>query len=162
MPKLPIIVVDVQTPEGTRHYVTCLSHEQVFERGLRGEAILGVLLRPLEAGKTQIVPEFFARNSLFVEFLHSLIARLGPQLPGLIAEAKRQGEGWVYLIDQRTPEPANGVPPEDIIGVFEVKSGQIVLGSYRPSPRHLILSANGFLQLEAELQELLLEELMAK
>lgn len=104
MTKLPINVCRVDTPEGTKDYVTCLSHERVFERGLPGEAIIGVLLRPLEAGEA-ITPEVFARNRLFVDFMHSVIARRGPQLAGLIAEARRQGQGWVVVVDQRTRTP---------------------------------------------------------
>jgi hypothetical protein len=82
-------------------------------------------------------------------------------LPGLIAKAKRQGEGWVYVVDQRTPFPQGAVPPEDIVGAFEIKDGQVVSGSYRPSPKHMILSASGFFRLGSELQPCLLEELNA-
>jgi hypothetical protein len=158
MAKLPIVVYRVDTPDGEKDYVSCLTHEQVFARGLPPEAIIGVLLRPLEAGEP-ITPAVFARNRVFVEFMQSMIARRGPELPGLVAEARRQGEGWVYVIDQRTRTPQGAIPPEDIVGAFEVKGGQVVPDSYRPSPRHLILSADGFFQLGAELQACLLEEL---
>jgi hypothetical protein len=160
MTKLPILVCDVDTPDGRTHYVTCLSAEQVFERGIPGEAIIGVLLRPLEAGEA-ITPTVFARNRAFVDFMHSVIGRRGPELPGLTAEARRQGNGWVYIIDQRTPTPQGAVPPEDIVGAFEVNGGHVVPGSYRPSPKHMILSANGFFRLGSELQPCLLEEITA-
>src|SRR5262245_11192596 len=129
MTELPLIVCSVDSPEGPKDYITCLNHEHVFQHGLPAEAIVGVLLRPLEAGEA-ITPGVFARNRTFVEFLHSVIARRGPTLPGLIAEAKRQGEGWVYVIDQRTPTPHDAVPPEDIIGAFKIENGQVVPGSY--------------------------------
>jgi hypothetical protein len=90
-----------------------------------------------------------------------MIARRAPELPGIIAEAKRQGEGWLYLIDQRTPTPHDFVPPQDIVGAFEVKNGQVVSGSYRPCPKHSILSSNGFFRLAPELELCLLEELAA-
>jgi|HubBroStandDraft_4_1064222.scaffolds.fasta_scaffold09113_6 hypothetical protein len=160
MADLPINVCRVDTPEGPKDYVTCLSHEQVFQHGLPAEAVIGVLLRPLEGGET-ITPSVFARNRVFVEFMHSVIARRGPELPGLIAEGKRQGEGWVYVVDQRTPTPQGAVPPEDIVGAFEIKNGQVVAGSYQASPKHLILSPNGFFRLGSELQPCLLEELAA-
>jgi len=91
--------------------------------------------------------------------MHAVIARRGPTLPGLIAEARRLGKGWVYVIDQRTPTPQGAVPSEDIVGAFEIKGGKVVPGSYRPSPEHRILSARGFLRLGSELQPYLLEEL---
>jgi hypothetical protein len=96
---------------------------------------------------------------VFVDFMHGVIARRGSDLPGLVEEARRQGNGWVYIVDQRTRTPEGPVPPEDIIGAFEVKGGQIVPGSYRRSPKHKILSADGFLQLGSELQSCLLAEI---
>jgi hypothetical protein len=160
MTDLPITVCRVDTPEGPKDYVTCLSQELIFQQGLPAEAIIGVLLRPLESGEA-ITPSVFARNRVFVEFMHSVIARRGPELPGLIAEAKRQGDGWVYVVDQRTPTPQGDVPPEDIVGAFEIKNGQVVPGSYRASHKHMILSAGGFFRLGLELQPCLLEELAA-
>jgi hypothetical protein len=91
--------------------------------------------------------------------MHGVIARRGPELPGLIAEARRLCDGWVYVIDQRTRTPQDAVPPEDIVGAFEVKGGQVVPGSYRPGPKHMILSADGFFRLGSELLPCLLEEL---
>ncbi len=150
----------VDTPDGPKDYVTCLSLEHVFEHGLQPEAIVGVLVRPLQDGE-QISPDNFARNRVFVDFMHSVIARRGPELPGLIAEANRQGEGWVCVVDQRTPAPQGAVPPEDIVGVFEIRNGQVAVGSYRASPNHVIFSANGFFFLGAELQPCLIEDLVA-
>jgi hypothetical protein len=95
------------------------------------------------------------------DFMHGVIARRGPHLAGLIAEARRQGQGWVVVVDQRTPTPQGAVPPEDIVGVFEVRDGKIVPDSYRASPKHLILLRNGFVQLGAELEPCMLEELIA-
>jgi hypothetical protein len=158
MNTLPINVCQIETPDGPKQYVTCLSQEVVFQRGLPGAAIIGVLVRPLGAGEA-ITPDVFARNLAFVEFMHSVIARRDPELPSLIAEAKRQGEGWVYVIDQRTPTPRGAVPPEDILGAFAVKNGQVVPGSYVPSHKHHILSPRGFVCLGAELEACLLEEL---
>ncbi len=158
---LPIHVCRVDTPDGEKDYVTCLPQEAIFEHGLISEAIIGVLLRPVDQ-VAAITPEVFAPNQVFVDFLHEVIARRGPGVSGLIAEARRQGEGWVYIIDQRTRNPPGHIPPEDIVGVFAVKGGQIVSDSYQRSPKHQILSADGFLRLEAGLQACLMEELAAR
>src|SRR5262245_41224535 len=151
MAEWSIGVYRTDTPEGTKDYISCLPNDFVFAHGLPPEAIIGVLLRPLEPGET-ISPDAFARNRIFVDFMHEVIARRAPGLPGLIAEARQQREGWVYLVDQRTRNPQGEVPPEDIVGCFQVKDGLIVPASYQPSPRHLILSADGFFQLGPELQ----------
>jgi hypothetical protein len=154
----PMIVCSVDTPEGPKDYVPCLPLEHVFQHGLAPEAIVGVLLRPLESDES-ITPGVFARNKVFVEFMHSVIARHAPLLPGLIAEAERLFEGCVCVIDQRTPTPNDGVPPEDIVGVFEVKNGRVVPGSYQACPKHMVLSERGFFQLDADLQRCLMDDL---
>ena len=128
MSKPSVYVCRVETPDGSKDYVTLIPPEAAFSQGLAPEAILGVLLRPLGQDEP-ITPEVFARNRVFAEFLHAVIARHGPEQPGCQAEAKRLGEGWIYIIDQRTPTPEGPVPPEDIIGAFEVKGGEVVPGS---------------------------------
>ncbi len=154
-------VCRVQTPDGERDYVTLLPPEPAFAHGLTPEAIVGVLSRPLAEGES-ITPEVFARNRVFVDFLHEVIARCAPSQPAFQAEARRLGSGWVYIIDRRTPTPAGPVPPEDILGALEVKGGEVVPGSYRRSPKHLILSPNGFFRLDAGLHQCLLRELAAR
>jgi hypothetical protein len=145
----------VDTPEGPKDCATCLSHDQVFKHGVAADAIIGVLQRPLESSEA-ITPTAFAGSRKFIEFMHSVIARRAPELPGLIAEAKRQGEGWVYVVDQRTPTPQDAVPPEDIIGASEIQYGQVVPESYHASPKHKTLSANGFFRLGARVTALLI------
>jgi hypothetical protein len=158
---LPVAVCKVRTPEGTKHFVTVLPVDSVFSQGLAPEAIVGVLSDDWH-DTGAITPEVFTRNRVFVEFLHEVIARHGPGQPGFQAEARRVGNGWVYVIDQRTPTPEGPVPPEDILGGFEVKDGTVVPGSYRRSPAHRILSERGFFRLGADLQQCLLQELAAR
>ncbi len=160
MAKLPIIIVEADTPDGVAHYVTCLNHEHVFEHGLAREAIIGQLRQP-PIGHVAISPDNFLRNSVFVEFMHGIVARYAPLEPDSIAEAKRQGNGYLYIIDQRTPNPRGRVPPEDIVGGFELRDGQIVPGKYVPNPNLRILSGNGFIQLDDFLQAKLINELLA-
>ena len=154
-------ICHVRTPDGERYYVTLLPPELIRSQGLAPEAILGVLSRPLGPGE-RITSDIFSRNSVFVDFLHEVIARHAPGQPALQVEAKRLGNGWVYVIDRRTRDPQRGVPPEDILGAFEVKDRAVVAASYRRSPNHRILSADGFFQLEPELRQCLMEELKAR
>lgn len=154
-------VCRVNTPEGERDYVTLLPLETVFAKGLAPEAIVGVLRRPMRTGE-RITPEVFVRNRVFVDFLHEVIAEHAPSQPELQAEARRLGSGWVYIIDQRTPTPEGPVPPEDILGAFEAKNGEVVPGSYQRSPKHMILSAHGFFRLGAGLHLCLLREMESR
>lgn len=158
MAELSIGVYRIKTPEGLKDYVSCLPHEHVFAHGLTPESILGVLLRLL-APDEAITPAVFVSNRTFADFMHNVIARRGPDLPGLVTAARRQQDGWIYIIDQRTRTPQGAVPPEDIVGAFEVKGGRVVPGSYKANPQHVLLSADGFFQLEPELHACLLEAL---
>jgi hypothetical protein len=153
-----VFVCRVDTPDGCKDYITLIPPDIVCKQGLPSEAIVGVLLHPLQDGES-ITPQNFGRNRTFVDFMHSVIARFAPLQPGCLAEAQRLHEGWIYIIDNRTPTPQGSVPAEDIIGALEVKDGKVVPGSYQPSSRHLIFSVRGFFQLEEGLYECLLQEL---
>jgi|SRR4051794_41180074 hypothetical protein len=102
MATLPIRVFRVDTPDGPMDYVSCLAEHLVFAHGLPEEAIIGVVLRALQPGEA-LTPGVFARNRVFVEFMHGVVARRAPQVPSLISQARRQQDGWMYVIDQRTP-----------------------------------------------------------
>ena len=134
----PFYVYRVKTPEGDRDLVSLLSG--AFEFGLIEEAIVGECTQSLEDDE-------------------HVIARHAPQLPALRAEARRQHTGWVYVIDARTASPDGHVPPCDIIGGFEVRSGEVAPGSYRPNTDHKLLTANGVFRLEPALHERLMEQI---
>jgi hypothetical protein len=153
-----INIIMVNTPEGAEHYVTLTSQRTVFSVGVIPEAILGVLERPEEP----IAPGNFTANSIFRKFLADVIARNGPDDPDMQAAAAQQGQGYVAVIDQRTPTPEGPVPPEDIMGIFEVKDGKVVPGSYQASPNHRLLTNDGFVRLGRFLDERLQQELAAR
>lgn len=92
--------------------------------------------------------------------MHHVIQIAGPKDPGLQAAAAEQGDGWVYIIDLRTPEgPQGRVPPEDIIGGFEVRSGQIVIESYWANDGHRVLTENGLVQVPPWARDAFMREL---
>jgi len=139
--------------------VSILPSDYVFEHGFAPEAVVGMLLTPLGAGG-KLEPANFARNSVFVQFLHQFVARQAPESADLQEAARVQESGFVYIIDLRTPTPDGGVPPEDIIGVFSVEGGKIDVSSYTGNnEHHQILSKSGFFRLDPILMEQLREEL---
>ncbi|WP_281851255.1 hypothetical protein [Dyella sp. GSA-30] len=131
---------------------------EAIKRGLVTQEIIGQLFDMNRAGGP-FDPDNFARNRAFVDFMHGVIQKHGPAVPNLVTAAKAQVNGWVHIIDGRTPTPQGQVPAEDVIGAFQVKQGEIVPGSYRANPNHRILSHHGFFQLEPMLQQRLLDEL---
>ena len=153
-----VFVCRVRVPDGERDYVTVLSPGEVEERGLPSQAIVGALLGPVEEGG-DVPPELFVPNPGFVRFLHDVLARHAAAEPGLREEARRVGEGYVYVMDARTPDPTGSVPPEDVVGAVEVRGGEPVAESYRANPNHRLLTERGFFRLGAELHALLLREL---
>jgi hypothetical protein len=155
---LPISICEVSTPDGKVAYVTLASPEDAGRRGLVSQEIIGQLLDAQRADDL-FAPDNFARNRVFVDFLHEVIRKHGLSVPNLIAAARKQADGWVYIIDGRTPTPEGPVPPEDILGGFEVSQGEVVPDSYRANPNHRLLSQHGFFQLDPVLQARLLDEL---
>jgi hypothetical protein len=87
------------------------------------------------------------------------VERFGPTAPNLQKEAVRQKNGFIYVIDVRTPTPRDAVPPEDIIGAFEVREGQVHPETYRPNPNYCLLTSRGFFVLDSFIEKNLLEEL---
>lgn len=151
-------VVQAQTAEGVEEFVTVLSPERARENGLPPEAIVGSLRSAFDPAE-RLRPDQFAANPIFRDFLHDLIARVAPTDLGFEREAARIGDGWVFIIDQRTADPSGDVPPEDLIGAFKVVDGALVPNSYRRGEYHRLVSERGLFQLGPRLNAWLLAEL---
>lgn len=151
-----INVYIVRTLEGDRAVVSLLSHDEVFANGLASAAIVGEFLCPIPSN-APIPVEHFVRNRFFVEILHQTIANKSPRAQSFLAEALKQNNGWVYVVDQRTQQPDGEIPLEDIIGVFEVKDGILIDGSYEANKNHRILSTAGFFDVGPELYPYLID-----
>jgi hypothetical protein len=148
-------VYRVRLPEGFKDVVSLVPHDSAFQSGIAGEAIVGVCPELLDKDEPVTVSNF-RPNKRFVDLLHRVIAKHAPHSKALRAEARRQGTGWVYIIDARTPTPAGEVPPHDVIGAFEVRDGEIVPESYRANANHRIFSSEGLFRLEPTLHEQLM------
>jgi hypothetical protein len=157
MNEMPVEVVFVRNADGDRDCVTLVPAAVAFSKGLVPEAIVGQLLRLMKDGGS-VTPDNFARNPVFVELLHTVVARECPKTARCVAEAKSIGNGYLYVIDQRTPTPDDAVPPEDIVGAFEVKDGAVTPASYKANPNHRILSSRGFCRLGPHLNACVVKE----
>jgi hypothetical protein len=112
-------------------------------------------------GSDRVAPSFDP-NPAFVQLLHQVIADHIAASPGIRREGKRQGDGYVYLLDGRTPQPDGQVPPEDIIGAVAVHGGSVVPGSYQHNPNHRLLTADGWFVLPPDIEIALQDELRAR
>jgi hypothetical protein len=103
----------------------------------------------------------FIENKAFVDLMHSVIADHGPKLTSLSYETKRQGTGYIYIIDLRTPNGIMGnVPPEDIIGAFKVENGKVVENSYHRNDKHKIFTKYGLVKLPKDFLKLTIDQLI--
>lgn len=101
----------------------------------------------------------FTPNPAFVEFLHQVIEKHAPDAEPLQESAAAQGEGWIYMVDGRTPTPQGDVSSEDIFGGFQIKEGKVLDGSYKQNPEHILMTEHGMFQLETWLLEIVLTEM---
>jgi hypothetical protein len=148
---------------GRRHdVVSPIDGRWLFEHGygLSERAIFGVLLRRIDDGG-EITPENFRPNRSFVDVLHELLAAEAPKTTSARRQATRQREGYLYLIDGRTPDPGGRVPPEDIIGAIAIQAGTLIPGTYQRNDRHRLLTSDGFFVLSAELEATLTTQMHA-
>lgn len=148
-------IYDTQIDGRHRYFLSLLPYDIGFDSGLPSEAILGEFIH----GPESRTPEAFLQNPQFLNFLSYAIGKHASSCPGLIAESQRLQNGFVYILDKRTPTPDDGVPPEDIIGAAEVQNGKIL--QFLGSPNNCVLTGFGFMQLDPWLKERLVEELIA-
>jgi hypothetical protein len=144
---------------GEGNFFSVLDPAVVLARGLPSEAIVGQLLGRPEVRAAALRPDEIQVNRRFVDFLHRVVARHAPSLSDFRSAARQHRDGWLYIIDARTPTPQGKVPPQDILGAFEVQEGRLVEDSYQPSPAYQVVSERGLFRLHPDLWVCLLLEL---
>ena len=137
--KLNVVSVDVEE-NITKHYVTFVSSELIFTKGVLGSVILGEVDK-LETQDFDFETGFRA-NSLFRQTLFYFMQTEMSLDPSFIQGAVNQGDGYLHVIDQRTPTPQGRVPNYDILGAFKVTSGK--LGAFEGNDVYRIRTENGF------------------
>ncbi|WP_432827736.1 hypothetical protein [Dactylosporangium sp. CA-092794] len=153
-------VYEVVLGDRVRHLVSPLTPDEVSAHGLFTEAVYGLLALGVPALEG-MPPDHFEENPAFVRFLHETIADDVFGVAAVREQAAGIGEGWLYILDGRTPDPAGSVPPEDVLGAVRVRDGAPVPVSYRPNEHHRVYTSAGFLQLPEELDMALRKRLLA-
>lgn len=148
---------DVETDDGPVSMIAVLPPDVALEAGLPSPAVAGTVPR----GVDKISIENFTPNAEFSDFLNFVISRHGGADPALVRQAAAQGDGWIFMVDLRTGEEEESVENEDIIGAFRAENGRVVADSYRGNPGYRLLTDRGLPQIDAWLQEKLVEELLA-
>lgn len=144
----PVYRVTVGEGEERQEILTFLSPTEIDAAGgLSGRAAVGALRGP----GTDLVPENFRANQLFVDFLHEIVRTRAPLLGLYIAEAERAGDGWLHVRDFRAAGEDGEFAKIDVIGSFEIAEGRIVPDSYVPNGSYRILGPHGLPLLPADL-----------
>jgi hypothetical protein len=134
--------------------VTWIPKEFVLRVGLPRGSICGVLrddAKPIE-------PDNFLPNRDFIEILHYLNAN--HLEPDLVSYAASTIEKSIAVIDQRSPDVNAAVPPEDIIGVYEVAKKEVV--KYQGNPNYRLITARGIFKLTPWLRKCLASAVLPK
>lgn len=141
------------------HLISPFSRKELQSAKSRSELFFGRLNEP-ELG---VLPGNISYNRDFLVHVHSLVRDLMVNDAEVIAKAKEQPNGFVFIIDRRSPAATDvsqeHVDKEDIIGIFLCNDFKTDAEKYRPNPDYLLVSEKGVGQfpetVEAELKKLL-------
>jgi len=138
-------VVEVHKGAETVYYYTFLPESIVAEYGLPSSLIVGIIDNPESSSESleNVIKSSLKVNVEFKKTIQNFCENVLSKMPQIEIQANAQGNGWVYIIDQRTPDPAGEVPSQDIFGAFEISDGKVV--RYQANPSYEIYSANGFI-----------------
>jgi hypothetical protein len=155
-----VFLYQVDFGGGERNVVSLLEPDWVSEHGLNPDAVVAVL--PAGVTPEDLQPDDVRENGPFLRLLSRIIFENAGRHEMLQREAEVQGHGYVYLLDGRTPDPGGRVPPQDIIGAFEVRDGALVTGSYRHNPQHRLFTTAGWFRLPPAIETALQARLRAQ
>ena len=138
--------------------LSVLDPSTVGDKGIPAESVLGEITSPLPS----MTPDQFEANEAFTHLLHQIIADRVPNIQEYRQQAKISATGILPIIDGRAGQFTGEASEEDLIGHFEIRTGNILPNSYTPNPHYKLLTDNGPIQLHAGLEALLLEQIRQK
>lgn len=125
------------------HLLSPFSKEELKNVQSRSELFIGQLNEPAIG----VVPGNISYNKDFLVHLHSIVRDVMVNDPDVIAQSKEQPNGFVFIVDRRSPATAEGaaqdVDKQDIIGIFLCNDRQTDASKYRPNPDYVLISEKG-------------------
>lgn len=144
-----------ETQNGKVNYLSLLPHEVVYENGLCAETIIGTV-----TGEPPITVHNFQLNKRFLFYLHSIIVRFIEKNPLYKKQAKKIGDGTLYIKDDRMKNNIKtNTEPADIIASIQVNNKVLALDTYEPNAGYKLITEDGLFQLTPELRKYAIEEL---
>lgn len=145
----------IPSAKETLHLLSPLGKEELAKLTSKSELFLGRLIDP----DKEITHENISYNADFLVVLHQIVRDYMVTDPEVIEQAKKQPNGFVFIVDRRATEEE--VEKEDIIGIFLVNDSMTDASRYRPNPDYKLISKKGpgmfHDEVEMELMKVLLE-----
>lgn len=138
------VVVAAEVDGEDRYYVTITPAEVVNECGLKWWNIVGSLNQFSDG----VREGNFIPNEKFLVVLTDFFASMitdDVEVGVTSGDIKRE---WQYIIDQRVEDTSGAVPPEEIVGAYEIYEGRKV--GFQLNPNYKLVSARGFFDFGAE------------
>lgn len=141
------------------HLLSPFTKEELKSVQSRSELFLGQLIEP----SIGVLPGNISYNKDFLVYMHALVRDIMVNDPQVIARAEEQPNGFVFIVDRRSPGTLDASPEsvdkQDIIGIFLCTDRKTDVSKYRPNPDYVLISDKGIGQLpeavEAELKKLI-------
>lgn len=127
----------IPSPSETLHLLSPLNKDELSKLTSKSELFLGRLIDP----EKEITHENISYNADFLVVLHSIIRDYMVTDPEVIAQAAKQPNGFVFIVDRRSNEEE--VEKEDIIGIYLVSDSKTDPSRYRPNPDYKLISKKG-------------------
>ncbi|GAB1261919.1 hypothetical protein [Aurantivibrio plasticivorans] len=122
--------------------LTHLNTQEILENGISSSVIIGHYeSTPYKDELKFDKASGFTPNKNYHTTINGFCEKILAKDPSTLEEAEGIENGWLYIIDQRTPTPETTVPPEDIIGAFIIEDGKIK--EFKSNNNHRIVTNNG-------------------
>jgi hypothetical protein len=154
-------VLLLQSGDHEIHLLSPFTREELQRTQSKSELFLGQLNEP----SIGVVPGNISYNKDFLVHLHALVRDVMVNDRQVQERAKEQPNGFVFIIDRRSPAAESGstaeVDKEDIIGIFLCNDCKTDVSRYRPNPDYLLVSSKGIGQFPVAVEEKMRELLSA-
>jgi len=153
-------LLTLQDADKQLHLLSPFTQEELQTATSRSELFIGTLIDPQQG----VAPGNIAYNRDFLVHVHALVRDEMVNHEDVIAQAKEQPNGFVFIIDRRSPVTLVGsestqVDKEDIIGIFLCNDQTTSREKYRPNPDYVLISNKGVAQfpeaVESKIAELI-------
>ncbi len=138
-------------------YLSLFNQTEVTSYGLPPKTILGVV----KDINNPITFDNVIINDKFLWIFHKVVKERFAHRPDVQAEADKQKNGQVYIIDNRCKNRQN-IPPQDIIGWFPVREQIVLTEDYKPNPSYIVFTGDGLFSLPDFVCAALMTELKKK